>query len=406
MRIYIVEPLGQGGLIHYSYHMARAMARNGADVTLITSTDYELKNLEHNFTVRPILRLWHARERSKLKGIAHKAQRAVRGLRYVREWLRLVWLLRREKPDAVLFGEIRFEFERYFLQALRRSGLRLADIVHDVRSYNTSPETGTILNDSPADIARYNRIYHSFDALFVHDRTNYELFLKLYDVPAERVHQITISSNELILELEPTISAEALATRLGLPRDKPIILFFGTVSKYKGINDLIQAMPFVRAQHDAHLLVAGFPAKDIDPEQLRALAAELGVADAITWWLDYVPNEEIRTVMELGSVIVLPYRAISQSGIIHIAYACGRPVVATRVGGLVDIIEDGRSGVLAEPENPQSIANALLRVLESPEQAAEMGAYARELAQMRFSSTKVSQDVLDAIAAIPEPQST
>lgn len=317
MRIFVIEPLGQGGLIHYSYHMCRALQRNGADVTLVTSTDYELEDLEHEFTVMPYMRLWNARQKSSLPWVLRKSRRVFRGAKYVNEWMRVVNLLRREKPDVVLLGEIRFGVEVYFLKMLKNAGLILADIVHDVRAYDNTPGSETILKEDEAHIKRFNEIYSQFDLLFVHDKTNYDLFLELYDVPEEQVTEIPLGTNEIVLEMTPSHTVEELRAEYSLEPDTPTVLFFGTLTKYKGIEDLIHAFPKVARETGAKLIIAGFPAQTLDPEELKATAKDLGIENDIIWYLDYVPNEQIVPLMQMIDIVALPYRAITQSAILQ-----------------------------------------------------------------------------------------
>jgi glycosyltransferase involved in cell wall biosynthesis len=353
-----------------------------------------LNDLEHEFQVKKLLRLWDPRQSKDSHPLWRKIRRGLRGLQYIKEWLRLVLYLRREKPDVILFGEVRFAFELYFLKMLHRSGLKLADIVHDVQSYDTSRDSSTILHDSRSHISRYNRIYNTFDALFVHDRSNHELFLKLYSVPPSRVHEIPLGTSEIPLEVEPSHTPEELREMLGIPLGRKVVLFFGTITKYKGIEDLIRAFPAIHAATGAYLVVAGFPAKDVDPEALKSLAQDLGVSESIAWYLDYVPNAQITPLMALSYAVIFPYRAITQSAVIQIAYACGRPVVATRVGGLGDVVEDGKSGFLVDAENPTMLADAVIKLLDDPALAETMGQRALELAKTKYSWLIVADRVL------------
>ncbi len=385
MRVYMVETLGKGGLIHYAYHLCRGLQRVGVDTTLITATDYELADMEHEFTVKPILELWDPRKRSTLPYPLRRLQRVWRGIRYVIQWLRLIVLLRRERPDVILFSEMRFAFEIFFLRWLKKMGFRLADIVHDVQAYELSRGSDAIVKESAQHRQQFNRLYSQFDALFVHDRSNRELFLQLYDIPADHVHEIVHATSELILEIPQEYSPDALRRKLAIPSDQQIVLFFGTLTKYKGVEDLLYAFPAVHRTTKAHLVIAGYPAKDINVDELQALADELGIAPAITWFLDYVPNEWVATLMELSTVVVLPYRAITQSGILQNAYACGKPVIGTRVGGLPDAIQEGKSGLLADPQSPESLAQALNHALQNPTLVIEMGNYAKHLAETRYS---------------------
>jgi glycosyltransferase involved in cell wall biosynthesis len=284
---------------------------------------------------------------------------------------------------------------------LRRSKIVMADIVHDVQTYDTRRSSESILQASAKHIAAYNTIYKQFSYLFVHDRSNRESFLNLYDVEPDRVFEIPHGTNELFLEIEPAYSPEALREKLGVSASEPVILFFGTITKYKGIEDLIRAFPATYQAKPSQLLIAGFPAKDIDAPALVKLSEELGVAEHIIWFMDYVPNDWIAPMLALSDVVVLPYRAITQSGVLQIAYACGKPVVVTRVGGLPDIVEDGKSGFLADPENPASLAEAITDILSDSEKLQQMGVYARQLADTRFSWANVASIMKNAFESVP-----
>jgi glycosyltransferase involved in cell wall biosynthesis len=392
MRVYVIEASGRGGMIQYDYHLCRALQRQGIDTTLITSTSYELRDLPHEFRVVELLHLWDPRGARPASQFVWKLRRATRGLRYIVEWLRLIVFLLYHRPNVVLFGELRFRFEYYFLLILKLLGFHLAAIVHDVRTYDHNANSGKITRDSAADIRAYTRMYQQFFALFVHDRTNYDLFLSLYPaIPAEQVHQIHLATWEVALEVAPSLTADQLRTQFAIPIDHPTALFFGTITKYKGLDILLRAFPKVCQQTSAHLIVVGFPSNEVNMDAMKQLADDLGIADSVSWYLDYLPNEQIKPLMEITNIVVLPYRMVAQSGVLQIAYAYGKPVVATEVGGLPDVIEDGQSGLLVPPENPDALAEAMLRLIEQPSFAEKLGARARELSQTRFSWQAVAE---------------
>jgi len=397
MRIVMVEASPKGGLIHYSYQLCRALADAGADVTLVTSQHYELADIPHNFTVANILNLWDPRASQPSNALLRKAQRAGRGLQYVAEWFHLLRYLDQERPDVLLFSEVRFAFEYHFLQRAVKLAGHSAAIVHDVEMFDVNPTSGDVVRSDADHMARYADIYNLFDDLFVHDQNNTERFIELYDVPAHRVHSIRHGTQELMLELATDRPAEEIRATFDIATDRPTVVFFGALTKYKGLRDLIQAFPQVNQESNAQLVIAGFPTKDMDINALKELAKDLNIDHAITWYLDYVPNDLVIPLIEQSNVTVLPYRAITQSGVLQLAFAAGTPVVVTRVGGLPEVVHDGETGFVVNPMDPNDLARGILDVVRQPNIANRMGERAKQLSQTVYSWDTVAETVLSAV---------
>jgi glycosyltransferase involved in cell wall biosynthesis len=101
-----------------------------------------------------------------------------------------------------------------------------------------------------------------------------------------------------------------------------------------------------------------------------------------SWFLDYIPNERIRPFMAISDVVVYPYHMISQSAAIQMAYAFGKPVVATLVGGLSDVV-DGQNGLLVLPHDPTALAEAITKILCDPVLKQRMSEHSKMLAETR-----------------------
>jgi len=154
---------------------------------------------------------------------------------------------------------------------------------------------------------------------------------------------------------------EEARRRLGLKPEGNLILFFGLVRRYKGLDTLIEAMPAILAGlgPDVHLLVAG---EFYEPEEeYRRLVEKMGVADRVTLVNRYIPNEEVSLYFRAADVLALPYRSATQSGVIQVANHFELPVISTAVGGLPEVIKDGETGYLVEPENPARLADAVVK---------------------------------------------
>lgn len=382
----VVEFAGRGGMIHYAWQLCRALAGTGADVTLVTSQHYELDALPHPFRLQKILRLWDPKPAEAPRW--SKLRRIGRAFLHYREWLRLAFHLRRERPDLVLLGDIRFPGDFAPILLLRLLGLRLADVCHNVAPYAAGG-----FRRSALDRFLYRRIYRCFERVFVHFEDNRRAFLADYGLPPERVVSIPHGNEAIFEELrDPALDEAALRRELGLAPDEPVLLLLGTLSRYKGIDLLLKA--FARVAPRARLVLAGFPAADFDLPSHQALARELGIEDRVLWVPRYVESDEIAAWMGLAAVAVFPYREVFQSGALALAQTFGVPVVASSVGAMPEAV--GGSGLLVPPGDPDALAAALLSVLEDPDLARKLGERARKDARERFSWERIGLTIVEA----------
>jgi glycosyltransferase involved in cell wall biosynthesis len=148
-------------------------------------------------------------------------------------------------------------------------------------------------------------------------------------------------------------------TELGLPQDDRIILFFGFIRRYKGLDILLRAMaePAMRAS-GIRLLVAGEFYEDSKP--YLDLAESLQLGDRLILRTEFIPDSRVRYYLCAANLVVQPYRNATQSGVTPLAYHFGRPMVVTRVGALPDMVPEGKVGLVCEPE-PASLAETILR---------------------------------------------
>jgi glycosyltransferase involved in cell wall biosynthesis len=400
VKIVFLEPAGKGGMIHYAFQLCRALAQSGADVTLITATNYELASLPAPFRVETSIELWDPKPAGEVStapwAVAwRKVRRVGRAIRYYREWLRQIRRVTELRPDVVLLGDIRFPFDLFPLLLLRRKARVLADICHNVHPFSAGGKSAGLFDRSRWQRFIYRRIYRLFDAVFVHFERNRAEFLESFGVPASRVGVIVHGNEDIFRELRTSgVDAAVLRRRLGLGAE-PVVLFFGTLSRYKGTDVLLEAFPRVHRETGARLVLAGFPFHDFDLDAHKQRSRSLGIENAVTWVAEYIDSGEIAAWMELASVIVFPYRDIYQSGAVHVAQTFGVPTIASAVGAFKDVIEDGVSGLLVKAEDPEALADALVRVLKDRELAGRLGRGIEADAQGPFAWTTQAKKILD-----------
>jgi glycosyltransferase involved in cell wall biosynthesis len=169
-----------------------------------------------------------------------------------------------------------------------------------------------------------------------------------------------------------------------------VVLFFGYIRPYKGLDILIEAFAGALRSVEMTLLVVGEFYED--RSRYDELIERLGIGSRIVVVDRYVPNEEVERYFVASDVVVLSYRSATQSGIVQVAYAFRKPVIVTAVGGLPDVVEDGGSGFVVPPEDPEALARAMVRFFQ--ENRAERMEAGIEAMRERFSWNRCVQVLL------------
>ncbi len=185
--------------------------------------------------------------------------------------------------------------------------------------------------------------------------------------------------------------------RLGLSMDEKVLLFFGFVRPYKGLKHLIAAMPKIKEQlGNVKLLIVGefgnAEYKEGYVSQIKHLALSSPGLEADVIINDgYMPDREVEKYFAACDMVVLPYESATQSGIVQIAYGFGKPVTVTNVGGLPDVVSDGRTGYVVPPQDEKALAEAVVRYFVEDKEAEFTGNIAAEA--YRFSWERMGEVV-------------
>jgi glycosyltransferase involved in cell wall biosynthesis len=162
-------------------------------------------------------------------------------------------------------------------------------------------------------------------------------------------------------EIAPTRS------RLGFAPSDKVILFFGYVRKYKGLDILIEAFAQLAPKMpELKLLICGEFYDD--PQEYTDLIERLGIAPSTVLVNQYIPNEEVMQYFAVSELVVQPYRSATQSGILNMAYGALKPVVVTNVGGLQEFVDDGKTGIIVPTSEAHEVANGILRYFSLKDQ--------------------------------------
>ncbi len=399
LRLFVVEPNNSGGLVHFAYQLCTALANEEVDVTLITGVNYEMADLPHNFRVERILNLWEHFDpesmkievQNPLKRAWRKAywmlRRVVRGLRLILAWTHLTLYLLRVKPDIVQFSKFEYSFETFFVGYLRHRGMIVSQLCHEFELRESRDSIWLALDRFSGEI------YRHFSAIYFLSEEIRKKFLSIHtSIPEKSTFVIPHGNSGWLLNI-PAVSKDVLRHRYGLQENERIVLFFGLLSPSKGLDDLLEAFAIVRKSCDAKLVIAGYPTKNINMNEMLEKNRKLGITDRVIFDARYIPLNEIRPLMEIASVVVYPYRSGTQSGALQTAYTFGKPVIATAVGGLPEVVEEGKSGFIVPPQSPPELAEKIIVLVNDPKMANEMGQYARHLSETRFSWQSIAAQI-------------
>jgi glycosyltransferase involved in cell wall biosynthesis len=197
-------------------------------------------------------------------------------------------------------------------------------------------------------------------------------------MPSQKVHVI------------PMLALGEDRASIRVQEDDNMILFFGRIWEYKGLEYLIRAEPLITSQvPDVKIVIAG---RGEDFSRYRRLMVH---PEQFTIYNEYISDEKREELFRQASVVALPYIDASQSAVIPIAYTFAKPVVATRVGGLPELVDHGQTGYLVPPRDERALAEALVRLLQDKNLRHQLGANAKQKIDTECAPSIVASKTLE-----------
>ena len=293
-------------------------------------------------------------------------------------WIETARKVSRSTPDLLILPWwVTFWVPQFWtiLKCVNRSRTKILFICHNVISHESRwyYRIGTRL------------VLKGGDFFVVHSEEERQRLLAL--IPGAKVAKLFHPTYEIF---HSGISKEEARQRLGVSGD--VLLFFGFVRPYKGLMTLLEAMPKILELRPATLLVVGEFWEDKDIYLKRM--ADLKLSEHIRILDAYVPNEDVDAYFAASDLVVQPYVSVTGSGIVQVAFGCERPVVVTHVGCLPEVVADGKTGYVVPPQDPDAIADAVLRFLKGDRE--EFIAAIRE--QVKRFSWERMVDMIESLA--------
>jgi len=313
------------------------------------------------------------------------ASKFLKIFKYISYLVNLAKFIVKSDTRIVHFQFFRCErFESFYFLLLRLLKVKLIYTAH-----NLLPHESKFIDPFLKSI-----VYNSSSAIIVHSEYVKQQLIERFHIGGNKVHVIPHGNFDIYLPQQP-ISKKFARERLGLGEHDQILLFFGMIREYKGLDVLLEAFEMTAIDNpNLCLLIGGSANEKKLEEHYRTMIAQLRFKDRIFFHAKYVPYEEVAIYFSATDVVVLPYKHIYHSGIIHLALSFRKPIIATKVGDLPEIIEHGKTGFLVEANNPQKLMHVIHEAFQVNTNLEEMGQKIKTLNRAKYSWDNIGQQTV------------
>lgn len=337
MKIAMIGPVHpyKGGIAHYTDLLCRALREDGNEVQLY-SFKFQYPKLLYKKPQKDM----------KSSGFGtNDADFCIHTLNPF-NWIKVAGRIKKQKPELIILQWWHPYFAPCFwliCKLLRRE--KILFVCHNVFPHERFP-LDRLLTKWTLGCGRYFITQSKMDAR------------DLLSVKHDAVYRVTPHPTYGMF-CRQGMSMQKAREQLQIDQGQRVLLFFGFVRKYKGLQYLLEAMKLLKERDfKVQLWVVGDFGEDKEEyvEQIRAF--EIG--DQVQMVEGYVPDDEVEKYFAASDLVVLPYLSATQSGIVQIAFGFEKPVLVTEVGGLPDVVTNGKTGYVVEPRSAEMIAEAIM----------------------------------------------
>jgi len=268
-------------------------------------------------------------------------------------WLSVAGRINKDNPDLVIFQWVHPYFApcNSVLERFLKKSIKIAYICH-----NSLPH-----ERFPMDKALTKMTLKKSDLIIAHSNSDADVLRDMFDGKV----RVAVNPHPVynFFKVKDMPKDEGLRL-LNLTDKNKVLLFFGFVREYKGLKHLLRAMPeIVKKYPETILLVSGDFGSD-KADYLKIIE-ENNIGDYIQIHDGYIPTADVEKFFAACDLVVLPYESATQSGVIQISYGFEKPVLATNVGGLPDVVDHMKTGYIVEPLHPELISESVIDFFEN-----------------------------------------
>lgn len=322
MKIVVLESHGWGGICHYAFNLCAALKSIGKNVTLLTSEKNELQEINREFSVALIFN---------------------RSQTFFKQWYVLLRYLTKNRIDILhMQNTISARRDIIFLILLKLMHVRVIYTAHDLMPHDREERDAKWMRFA------FRCIYNLADRIIVHSDFDTLILKNEFKIEEQKIDKIE-HGNYDFFPTENIQKMNNLRNNFGISEDDKVMLCFGSIRRYKGIDKLIDSyVDFRMKGKRLKILVVG---RNLDvqyTDEIKEIISKNRLADDIIVNDKYVLFEDIRNYFMIADIVALPYEHIHDSGVLRIAFSCEKPLLSTKVGAFNEYIIEGKNGFLVD----------------------------------------------------------
>ncbi|MCZ6702330.1 MAG: glycosyltransferase family 4 protein [Ignavibacteria bacterium] len=357
----------------YTLCLASSLQNEGLDIIFIVPANRKFNN-ENNF----IIKRWSPSK-------DRKDSKLLKLFKYFEYLFKLFVFIINNRDTVIHFQFFRFKFDILFFIFLRFFNVKLVHTAHDVLPHETK-KIDYLLNYF---------LYKASRKIIVHSSYIKNKLISIFNINQGKI-EIVPHGNFDIYKSSSPISIEEAKKELNLsPADK-VILFFGFIREYKGLDILLDSYSLVHQKNpEIKFIIAGAIASKSLTQLYEKKISTFQKDGSLITIFNYIPSDKVATYFTAADFVVLPYKDIDHSGIVHLAYSFEIPIIATNVGDFSETIEEGKSGYLVEKNDPNALADTIIEAFNNDELKLNMKNYINELNKNKYSWDNIARKTIE-----------
>ena len=382
MKVTLIDPANYG--LYYNYCLIDELARQGCAVEYIT-TNFTYEEIFPPATIKYCDVFFRYSNKIKMLVKHDKVRQIIRALEYPFNLITLIRYIFKGKANIIHFiWLINPTIDYFIIKLLKHKGFPIVYTAHNALPHKTSKHHVNQFKKI------YNVVYHII--CLTHSVKN--ILVNELRISQEKISVIAHGDYDFILN--QVKSGQGFdANKRERKSNNFAVTYFGLIRPYKGLEYFIKAIPYVIKKHPAcKFMIAG---KDSggNKEYYLKMICEMNLDSHVNCDFRYIPLSDLITYLRQTDIVVLPYLAASQSGNIPMLSKMGIPVIATRVGGLSEMVKEGSNGFLVPPKDEKAIAEAIGKFLSDPSLLDKMKSTSINYAKDAFSWKRIAMKTIE-----------